>query len=302
MIKYIKAEKIINIVQEELSSYYETNQIDESILYSKLSRLMGKFRLETYPRDFCLVEVDHFKAKLPEDFYKACQILGCFKRKQCHYDRREETWTLRKEEVCEFSLCESICDACTDECGNIYRIIQKFHRYPETYEYTEFDVLCPTQDSIPYCSGDSINLHSNSKNQIRIDEEYIHTEFESGMIYINYLQKLEGEEFLIPDQPTVREWLIEELKTHALRILYQNGVPNLKQILDESKINLNSLQINAKNILRTFEWPEFYEVANIFMSRYGAWREKIDVPDHYTGHCYNDLPSVSYSYGEPNKY
>jgi len=285
MIKYIKAEELINIVKEELYSYYETNQLDESILYSKLSRLMGNFRLDTYPTEFCLVEVKNFKAKLPEDFYKACQVLGCFKKRVCNYDRSEETWTIKKEEVCEFSLCESICSACTDDCGNIYRIIQKFHRYPEEYVYNEFEVLCPTKDSRACCTKDSINLRSTSSNQIRIDEEYIHTEFPDGMIYLNYLQKLEGEEFLIPITPTVKDWLIEELMTHSLKILYINGVTDIQQRLGLLKRDLEAKQINARNILKTFEFSDYYKASNIFVARYGAWREKVDVPDNYIGYC-----------------
>lgn len=268
-IKTIKAEVIIDSVFKKLHTYAENQELDEDLLYEKLEKLLGKFDLDLYPRECALLEIKNCKADLPEDFYRACQVLGCFKKQTCGSSRFEETWTIREEEVCEFNVCETVCDVCTDECGNLFRIIQKFNRLPK-YEYNEFEVLCPTESSYGCLTPDSINRKSKSQNQIQITDTSLITEFDSGFVYMLFIKKLNGKEFLIPDQPTVREWLEAELIHETFQIMYYNGKTDILQRYQDSKRDLAIKQINALQILNRPEMDELYAVSNFLVNKYNC--------------------------------
>ena len=159
--KYILASEIVNDVKEKLHTYFERDMIDESILYTRLKKLIPKFRLNINPVASTVLYVENYKVALPEDFYKACMVLGCFEHKVMSDDRYNETYQLEEREICELNVCETACDVCTNECGDLFRIVQKFNRN-QYHVHTEFNVLSLSKNSFSHCTNNCNNKSTQS--------------------------------------------------------------------------------------------------------------------------------------------
>jgi len=270
--KTILVSTIIDKVKEKLSVYFENDSIDDAILYNKFDNLKSNFRLNDYILTSDVLVVENSQATLPEDFYKACLILGCYE-----YTVDEGytgTWTVDEEKI---DICEYSCNvnACRDECGNLINLVQKFNRYaPRVYQ--KFDLLSLGQNMTNFCSDICINNSSKSGNTITINHGKITTEFEEGLIYVEYFKDLDiGTDYEIPYHPKVVQWLESEFILEIFETLYYNGLENIVQRYQNAKVNANRDYWSAKSILKTPEFTELYGISNALIERYNRIRYNI---------------------------
>jgi len=271
--KRILLSKVINKVKEKLHVYFENDTIDDAILYNKFDNLKSNFRLNNYTVIPDLLFVENYKVDLPKDFYKAITVLGCFEYEEV--GEYTGTWTIDETKVEEFNICESTCNVCTDECGNLINIVQKFDRLPPKV-FTKFDVLSLTKQSKDFCSELCINNKSTSQNQIQISDNQIFTEFASGFIYIEYFKSFDvGSDCEIPYHPRVNQWLESEFICEIFETMYLNGETDIQQRYQIAKQNANRDYISAKSILRTPEFTELYDLSRALTDRYNRLRLNI---------------------------
>lgn len=276
---YIKGSEIINRVANKLSTWFDSNQVDESVLYPKIEWAISKMGLKIFPEKSVILEIENGEAILPKDFYKLCMALACVK--EVISDPVEIIYT-EEQTVCELNLCETVCDVCTDDCGNMFKVVQKFPRYHKTF--TSFDILCPTKRSLPECSDNCFNFKSRSKNQVDIINGKMITNYNKALVYVEYIAfpEMDGD-YLIPDNPTIIEWIEALLVFEVFQVLYFNNEPNILQRMQIAEKDLFVKSENARTLYRRSEFSDFYNMANYMVKRYNRIRKAVWNNELYEG-------------------
>lgn len=273
LINYIESDTLVAEVKNILKSWFDSSKTDESYFYPVLKRCLSKLKFNAYPEKFAIISVENYKAKLPKDFFRLCQALACLQEFAEDYDRYDEVINTEERHVCELNLCETVCDVCHDGCGNMYKVIQTFNRRPEKLYWNAFEVLCIGEDTKPMCTKDCFNFGSKAKNEIEIKNGEIHTTFCEGLIYIEYLAFLEQDDnFLIPDNETIINWIKSEMIYEILKNLYYNGEADILQRMQLAKQEAHSAQLQAMTIYKRSELHDYYDLANKLIGRYNRTR------------------------------
>lgn len=262
--QYIDASQVINELKNELGSYFNQGSLDESYLYPRIKWCLGKMGLKIYPSKSDILVIDNYCVRLPRDFYKLQTALGCFKVTSSVIDTTQSKYEeVRIEELpncaCNYTFCQ-------DECG-AFQIQQKFDTFTNVYTTTQ--ILSVSEDARPYCTNECFSWAKQGQDQITIKNGKIHTSFQTGQVYIEYLSNLETEEgdLMIPDSETIKDWIKNELRVVCFRILYDNGGDFIQRLQNAQK-DLTSSQLAAKNIYTRSEFSEFYDLRKVFTSRF----------------------------------
>lgn len=289
--KFIKGSEIIDNVKERLYSYSDSDMVDESLLFKTLGRLLSGFRFNVYPICETVLVVKDCKADLPEDFFQACYMSACFEYTCDSHNRFNETYSIEEEEVCSLNVCETVCDVCSDSCGNLLRIVQKFNRFP-TRVYKDFHDVRLTKGSLKWCASDTPIRKSRGSNVVDIQNGSVMTEFEEGLIYMVYVQDLDtGDDYMIPYHPKVEDWLETALMADVLSVLYYNGEDNVYQRYQNMRAELGIKEENARAILKRPEYDEMYRVVNHLVGRYNRVRRNVFDPEVHSVHYYGYNPT-----------
>lgn len=269
--KYIDNRIVFDDVKNKLPKFFDGNHpyIDESILVPRLKECLAKLRLNNHPEGKTIIEIKNSEGDLPEDFYQLCLAFACIAEYAEPYSRYEETIQTQEESIV---LCDSVCNPCVDKCGN-YMIVQTFKRMPKQLVWNKFELVKATSETFPVCTNDCINTKSNNPYEIDIRNGKIHTNFETGLIHMSYIKKLETvDSYLIPDNAKIIEWIKHELMLEVFNIAYYNGEPDIanrrRDLLQETAIKYQ----NALNIIKTPEIKELYDIRNHFVTRYNNLR------------------------------
>jgi hypothetical protein len=176
----------------------------------------------------------------------------------------------------EIPVCKSTYDYCTDTCGNLLSIKQVFDRFSVTY--SESFNLKVSNDAKPFCTNSCVNLnYFKEQNEITIKNKQVFTNFNSGHIYLEYLSNLETEDgdFLIPDNPTIIEWIKDELKVELFQVLYDNGVGDMIQRLGKAEKDLEISRSNARSLYKTWELTELFDLRKFLYSRFHKYNTAV---------------------------
>lgn len=262
-INYIPAQELIREVKNELSSYFEKSALDESYLYPVIRTCLSKMGLKILPIKKAFLKLEEGVANLPCDFYKLEEAIGCGFCDQIDVDFNTPQFI--EYEVSGVNICETECDYCSDDCGNLYSIIQKFNTYSATYSEL---FLLRVSGCDEFCCDGFQNV--KSPNEITIKNGKVYANFNQGFIYLEYLTNLETEDgdLLIPDQMTIRDWIKHEMMFVCFRKLYLNGEGDVQQRLQWMQGQLSILQTNAQSIYKRWDLKEAYDLRKILRSRF----------------------------------
>lgn len=272
--KYINSSEIVNDVKNRLSSYFSSNKVDDSIFPRAIKNCVDKMGIRILPEKCTVVEVVDCKAELPEDFSMMCLAFLCTNKRTYVPN---PTKVIEQRLVCELDRCETVCDVCHDDCGNMFKIIEK--KSFDAFEYTTFDLLKATKGCRPYCSDGCFNFKSRSCNEFEIKDErgqkVLLTNVSDGLIYIEYLADLSTEfDFMLPDHAYIRDWVFEELRREVYAYLYDQG-EDVLQRLKHSERELPAKQHNARIYYSRNEVSDYYRLANRLARRYSNMERRI---------------------------
>ena len=267
---YIDSNTIVDDVKNSLSSYFSSNKVDESILPRVIRRCVGQMGLKIRPVKSTVLELHKFKADLPEDFNKVTMAMLCTGRAK--YVRNPLKWEAEQKIVTELNLCETACSVCTDDCGRMTKIIQKTEW--DLYEYDEFTVLKPSPSSRPYCDNGCFNLRSNSSYGFEVKEQgnkkVLMTTEQDGLLYIEYLSELEGEDgFMVPDNEAVKTWIYNELRKECFKYMWDNG-EDVMQRMQHAEREVVIWEERARQVYQRNEVSDYYNMAQRLLNRYNA--------------------------------
>lgn len=265
--KYISEEELFQELENEWNFLLDrsNNIIDRTILYPTLERCMEKVGPKARQIKTCVTQVRNCKATLPDDFYSLCMALGCIPEYADTMERYKENIVTEEQTLCSIGKCDSWFNYETDCNGNFYRIIQKQHG-SNIQTYKRYIALRPTPNTFNLCHKDCFNMHSNSASQIDIRNGVINTNFDSGYIYLEY--ESQGEEFNIPDNRKIIEWIKSELALRLLKTLFYSGEGDYQQRIRSLTQETEVLRLNALAIIKRSEVFEYTNLANTLIARY----------------------------------
>lgn len=267
---YIGVEELLNEVRNLMPVYFERALLDDSNFYPTIRVCLAKLGLKIFPSTEMVLHVKDYKAELPYDFHKLVLAVGCFKSQINYTNPNPQIFEADSVTVKDFAI-NATGTECVDKCGNDFYIIQRFETYSVTYD-NYFD-LRVSKDSIPYCSNNCFNSQIKSQNEIKIDGTCIHTNFEEGYVYMQYIQNLETEEgeLLIPDFQQIREWIKAACITVAFRKMYYNNDSDVQQRLNFAKQEETSAELNARQFVKMSDFSDFYAMRKALYDRYSKF-------------------------------
>jgi hypothetical protein len=126
----------------------------------------------------------------------------------------------------------------------------------------EYNVLIPMRiDKSKSVSADCFNLNSKDYHAAVIKNGFLVTNFDEGLVYINYQSLMEDDEgnLLVMDHPLVNEYYEYALKQRIYENLFMSGenVANYLQLVEQ---RLRSARNNALSFVNTPDFRELKEV------------------------------------------
>ena len=200
--KYIKSNQLIDEVKNTLSSWFNSNKLDESILYSRIRYCLSKFRYETYPYKTTTLVVENYKATLPEDLINLNLALLCYQEEaQNPLERYEDIVNTRDwVEAIDWgnTHVNDVMDLHKDGKDTIEKIVVSYNDFPALI-YNRFSPLTLSQKS-DSCTKTCLNSQGSTQSGAMVRNGELHTNQETGLVYIEYYSELEDDGvYLIPD-------------------------------------------------------------------------------------------------------
>lgn len=261
MIKYRRAQEIINQVADDLSSYYDQGLIDFSKLYKVIRKCNAALGEKINPEKQEVIHVKNFKSYLPEDFSALNYAFVC-KTKTILAPPPPKGFQIEYKTICEGTKS---CSPCITECDNQVVIYQKLDE--NWTQFKDLEVVRISPKSFNKCNHDCPNVFSKSGNIFTIEEDSsITTTFETGEIYMNYVGVMENsdEDLLIIDHPLVEPYYEAELIKQILKLIVYNKDADVAQLYQDSLRELGRARKQAMDFVNT---PGYDEIRNLFQSQ-----------------------------------
>lgn len=204
--KFISPEPLFAKIKEELRAYFDTNMVDDTLFTKHVDFCLGKLGKSAYSIKPLLLEVNEFKATLPEDFkaireawmcntyYESALLPGSTYYKVEHYkidDRTDREAFCRPCDACEFP---DVIEAVYKTSNTVfYRFQKKYLLKPSNIDHCGEDLFCA-------------NFNSTSMDSYDIKDNKFVTNFREGKVYILYYS-VDYENQLIPDTVEIQNYI-----------------------------------------------------------------------------------------------
>ena len=263
--RYVTSESIVNEVVNELAMYFNTSKVDTSTFPSVIRSCLARMGNVVLPVMEVVLEICNYKARLP-DGISSITVSKCCLNGSMALPKNNTINTEERYDKCEVDLCSRSCNVCKDDCGNAYRIIQTFETH--TIEWNHISHMSPSRLSMPRCDRECFHFGQKSPHEFEIRDNYLHVNFEKGLVYIQYKESLENDEgFNIPDFPEITDWIKQALIVQAFTSLWRNG-EEVQQKLAFEKGSLRTMEIMALQFYRTSGVHKYAQTAQVFVDRF----------------------------------
>lgn len=238
-VNFIPADQLIATVQEDLSSFDANNQIDPGRWYPMIQKVVSDLGISCFEYKHALVWIkDYHSMEFPCDFHildsaflvnDECCDMGT--KGITHYQGRSIIWD---DTTTSCATPDPNCDdaggcdfrTCSLETFNEVTVREYVKGLPYTYSMPlMFPLYVNQRLSKGWCLPKSICFGSRSKHEINISNRTIYTNFEKGVILLNYYAYPYDESGLpkIPDTPKIQLAVEHYLKWKTLENLWLNN-------------------------------------------------------------------------------
>ena len=265
--KYRTFNQLLDDVTVDFSTYALEGMIEPQQLIKVATRVNYDLGLKIHRTKQYVVDVEHNKGKLPEDFAYLNYALMCTKYainntmpSGTHIDTTQKyAHEPGSTGPCEDPTCKDVCVVQTCNETHEYQVIQ----YIGASQYKVFNSFLPlrltTGMSVdPTCP----NLDIQAIDIAEIKDGYIKTNFKSGTVYISYQGAMENDEgeLLVLDHPYCNEYYEYALKQRILENMVFAG-ENVSNQLNLIESRLRAARNNALGFVNT---PDFAEMKKIW--------------------------------------
>lgn len=250
---FISSEIIIAEVKQELSSYFDSGSLTETLMPSMIDNALRKLKVMVLQYEEDIIPVDNYRAKLPANLSLVKDAFLCTAIK----DVTNPVMTTKYEYYKKIY--------CNDTCGNEY---ETFSQETQTIPSWIVTHMAPTllrvyYTSRAYCSDDCNGLNSEAPEIVRINGRTLSASFSEGNIYLQYYSRPE-DDFgpLIPELVEVEEYIKAALYYNLFKVLYNSVTDESVNIIERKlmmykqeyyakyEAALNMLKLNTKQQLR----------------------------------------------------
>lgn len=264
-LKYRTFSQLLDETSIDFTMYNTENLIDPAQLIKVAQRVTYDLGLRIHGTKEKVLDVEHSKTKLPDDFYvlNYAYLCGTYRVVQPRMMGRQTEDVILDTPAC--SVCGSPdltcqCEATyTVECKTgeaiFVQVIEK-----RVNDVRVYDSL--TSINIGNSSG-QIDATDNSYPSGYIKNGYIYTNVPEAKLFISYQGALENEkgELLVLDHPMINEYYEYAIKQRVLENLYMNG-EDVAQKLQLVEGRLRGARNNALSIVNT---PDFAEMKELWL-------------------------------------
>lgn len=257
-LKYKPFDQLLSEVLVDFHTFNLEGMIDPQQFIKVTLRVNYELGLRIHKSKDAVLEIEHNKAKLPNDFYvlNYANIVGSYTVQDPVISGTHIEDVILKT-VPDTDSCGRV-QACVSNCGQYYNLVQTLKSEVRTYE--EFYPLQVGRAKV--VSEDSPNLHVRSANQAQLRDGFIFTNIETGKIHLNYIGNLEDEEgnLLVVDHPLINEFYEYAIKQRILENLLMNG-EDVTQKIQVIEQRLRAARNNALSLVNT---PDFAEMKKLW--------------------------------------
>jgi hypothetical protein len=240
-IQFISASSIFAGIKEELSSFDESDMLDEGIFFKWTTDILNKLGIGFYTEEIAIIPVDHYRVKLPKNFktfYAAFRCDASFQDVSAKGRGVFERVTYYTDFVKE-ERTNQICSVSSDPCVKKYDAVTVEH-YIDTQQkftdFTNFRLLRLGNSAIrEICEFHGLNQNANGNpDEISFSSNgYINTNFNSGYVYLFYYALPVDPKTcmpLIPDVESVKRGIESYIQYRAFRKMWlNNSAPDLER-------------------------------------------------------------------------
>lgn len=263
-LKYRTFNQLLDEVNTDFVMYNNENLIEPAQLIKVAQRVNYELGLRIHGTKEKMLEIEHRKVKLPDDFY----VLNYAHLAQ-RYETTEPVYSGRHTEnvmgavstcnKCYRSVSDCRCEyTYVQECQNgeniFVQVIEK--RKTETRTYDSFSRM-----KIAVDTGRTDAMTDTHENVGYIKNGFLYTNVEHGNLFISYQGALEDEDgnLLVLDHPLINEFYEYAIKQRLLENLYING-EDVVQKLQLIEQRLRPARNNAMSVVNTPDFAEMYQV------------------------------------------
>jgi hypothetical protein len=294
-LKYRTYDQLLADVLVDFRNYSMESLIDPQDLIKIARKLNREIGLKIYLNKERVIEIEHGKAKLPDDFYVANFALLCgeftvespvIQGTQVEEINCSSNTTCSCSKPCNCSIvpnyicapppvdtsntCPTDPDPCDppvtcspcqlNKCGGEFKLVQIVKTETRTYKH-----LFPVKlRKSVFVDCDCPNVNWTCANEAWIQDGFIYSNFTCGKIYINYQAMLEDEEgnLLVPDHELINEYYEYALKERVMENLYFNGEDVERKLgYIQQKLRLSRIQaLSLVNMPDYSEMKKMWEV------------------------------------------
>lgn len=234
-VEFVSAERVIALVQEDLSSFDANNQIDAGRWYTMIKKVVSDLGISCFKPQHALVYIKDYKGELPCDFtildsaFLVQDSCDAYSRGIVNYQGRSIIW----------DDTTTACAVEVPECaGCAYRTCE-LNKFDEV-TVREYVKGLPAQEAVlsimfplhvnkrlskAWCLPRSICFGSRSKEEVQIANGEIYTNFKEGIVLLNYYAYPYDEYGLpeVPDHPKIQLAIEHYLKWKTLENIWVNN-------------------------------------------------------------------------------
>ena len=293
-LKYRTFDDLLNEVATDFRSYNNENMIEPAQLIKVAQRVSYDLGLRIHGTKEKMIELDHCKVKLPDDFYTLNYALLCGKHvveEEVFHGRHTENVVIGKRNV---FLNDALCQKCNNEqahcdCDSTYsvecntgerifvQVVEK--RKTEIKIYEQFERIHISTDTGRH---DALDDKGTGKLGY-IKNGFIYTNVQHGKVFLSYQGALEDDKgnLLVLDHPMINEYYEYAIKQRILENLYIEG----EDVVQKMQFMENKLKEARKYALTIVNTPDFAEMYKLWQinrkaqyNKYYDMFKNIDVP------------------------
>lgn len=203
--------ELMSMVRNDFRRMDDEGLIDEGTVIKTIMACNDRLGIPIRQIKQVCIPVEEFKAKLPLNFEKLYFVSALSVTNTMVHSMRNPF----DNKFDRDALYEAELDRGTIGCTDCYSIVIKREQNITVHSAQSLINLDVNKISHNYCHSSSPNTRRKGKYSVTIDNEYIHTPFRSGELYIMYLSLMEDEygNLLYPFHPLITpyyEWSIKE--------------------------------------------------------------------------------------------
>jgi hypothetical protein len=274
-LKYRTFDQLFEDVSIDFRNYTLDGKVDPSTLLKVARRCNYELGFRIYKTRQIVLDVTHYKVRLPDDFHVLNYALVCGEftvtEAMPQGTNIEERLVVPKytpdpgtPDACAIPV--DPCDppdpctgTCLTKCGDEYQLIQKIATTTRTFKQT-YPLYISDQDKVE-CECPN-TMWKGAINEANIENGFLKTNFESGKVYINYMGDMidDNGNILVPDHELINEYYEYALKERIL----ENLIWNDEAVGNKYELVAMKLRAARNNAMSLVNMPNFKELQKLW--------------------------------------